>query len=130
MALAPASQVFLNVISGLLPAQPLFGVVDYINGDAPDVVRVNWENGATQFYASTDQGVNLLAEIADDPDQEAVLTRYCNVSPSVASRGSGVVVRSFLLNPDTSNERTLLIRTDEGMYLVSPYSAATFNDSR
>jgi hypothetical protein len=73
MALAVGNRVYLDVSSGFLGDPPLFGVVDRIGGTAPDVVRVCWENGATQYFASEDESLNRLIVFTDlSPTQQNV----------------------------------------------------------
>jgi hypothetical protein len=65
MALAAGDLVYSVVNSGLLSQSPLFGQVDYVNGDPPDPVRVCWFNGATQFFSSTDESESKLVVFTD-----------------------------------------------------------------
>lgn len=70
MALAAGNKVFLSLYglpSGLMSDPPLLGVVDKIDGSAPDLVRICWENGATQFFQSTNEvtvGLSIVTAIS------------------------------------------------------------------
>jgi hypothetical protein len=73
VALVVGDMVYLAVNGGLMTRSPLFGVVDYINGDPPDIVRVCWSNGATQFFSSVDESLNRLVVFMDlSPTQQNV----------------------------------------------------------
>lgn len=70
MALVAGNKVFLSIYglpSGLMADPPLLGVVDKIDGTAPDLVRVVWENGATSFFQSTNEvtvGLSIVTAIS------------------------------------------------------------------
>lgn len=120
MALAVGDRVYLNVNGGLRSDPPLFGRVDVINGNAPDVLRINWENGANQIFSSTTP--SFLEEFSADPNEGALL------GSRVAGLGAalGIVVRSWMRDPDGANERTLMFVTPDGLYGILPVAQAGF----
>lgn len=65
MALVVGDLVYMAVNGGRQTDPPLFGVVDVVNGEPPDIVRVNWENGAQQTFASATEAVNRLVAFTD-----------------------------------------------------------------
>lgn len=86
MTLSVGNKVYLSANSGLMADPPLFGVVDVTTGPAaPDVVRVCWENGATQFFQSTNEAAVGLVIMGDDGAESVVgIERYIRLSPGVA----------------------------------------------
>lgn len=114
MALAVGTQVYLDVDGGVMSDAPLFGVVDIINGDPPDVVRALWENGATQYFSTTDQSLNRLVDYENDANQADLLNRTAAIF-----RTSGVIKRSFFVDPGGANVRTVLLVTPDGRYIIA-----------
>jgi hypothetical protein len=120
VALAAGNLVYLAAGAGLLDAEPLFGVVDFVGGTSPDVVRVNWENGAQNTFSS--EVTSGLVEIANDPDQSPV-GDIARVSFS-GSLMSGQIMRTFFSDPDGANIRSAVLRSPNGNF----WMIATFAD--
>lgn len=69
MTLAVGNEVVHTVNGGFMAEPALFGVVDLITGTLPDLVRVCFENGSTQFFNSTNEalvGLQIVTEINTD----------------------------------------------------------------
>lgn len=118
MALAAGDRVYLSVNGGLRSDPPLFGRVDVTSGSAPDVVRVNWENGSNQTF--NDATPQRLVEIAEDPEESALIGARMN-GPTVAQ--SGVVVRSWIEDPDGAAVRTAMLLNADEMWVILPVSS-------
>lgn len=119
MALAAGNIVYLAAGGGLRSDPPLFGIVDFVAGTTPDVIRVNWENGVQGTFAA--ESTSGLVEIANDSDQSLI-----NRTVLASFSGTTVmahIMRMFFANPDTTNTRSALLRIpSNGLWIVSALS--------
>ncbi len=113
MALAVGDRVYLSVNGGLLSDPPLFGRVDVIGGSAPDVIRVNWENGVNQSFDTASPA--RLVEVATDPNELEYLGADVN---GITNELSGRVVQTWIEDPNGSATRTALILTPFGLWVI------------
>lgn len=130
MTLAAGKRVYLDLGPGGMSDVPLRGVVDQVN-KPPYVVRVVGENFAPLTFDSTDQTVNRLVVYGDDAT---------SIDGKVFKVGEliGTVIRSWMREPETANERTVLflvVRADprgrqveqvpSRFYYIAPYASGS-----
>jgi hypothetical protein len=104
MALAAGNNVFLEVNGGFMSDAPLFGVIDYINGAAPDLVRITWEHHIQSTFSTVDQALNRLVVIGEDPAMDSVAGKYTTIFGL-----SAFICRSFFREPGGVNQRCALV---------------------
>lgn len=107
--LAAGDRVYSTVNGGIMSQPPLFGVVDLIDGTGDDLVRVCWENGATQYFDTIVDTACALQVFTADSSEASWIGRRLGFSVGTLGRLNGVIMRSFVV----ASVRTFLVQADQ-----------------